>query len=137
MAPLNLFGKQSPARTIDYLDRREFDRTPVEMPIYLTEVGFDGQQAQPVDGVQPEVLAFTKDVSLRGVGFKHDGPVEADYAVVTFDLLNDEPVSLLLDVRWSNLERGFRYLSGGRFIGIGDRHGIRRAHPRLPGRQSG
>ena len=47
-----------------------------------------------------------------------DEPFRADYAIVTFNLLDEDSVSLLLEVRWSNLERCNSYLSGGRFWGI-------------------
>ncbi|NIL96430.1 MAG: hypothetical protein GTO53_03415, partial [Planctomycetales bacterium] len=62
--------------------------------------------------------AITKDVSLRGVGFTHELLFEGDYALVTFDLMDVGPVSLLVEIRWSNRERGPTYMTGGRFVGI-------------------
>ena len=118
LADLFLFGRRNPARTLDYLDRRECVRSPVEMPIYVTPAVFDGRHVESLgDGVS-EILAITRDVSLRGIGFTHDEPFEGDYAVVTFDLMDGDAVSLLLEVRWSNIERGYSYMSGGRFLGI-------------------
>lgn len=117
LADLNLFGRRTPARMLEYVDRRDLDRSPVQMPIYVTPATFDGRHVEPLEDGECEMLAVTKDVSLRGVGFTHDEPFEADYAIVTFDLMDGDPVSLLLEIRWSNLERG-SYMSGGRFLGI-------------------
>ncbi len=120
LAPINLFGRRRPSRMLSYLDRRNRARTSVELPIYVAEVEFDGQAVHWPDDEPREQLALTRDVSLRGIGLAHDSPLSADYAVVTFDLFDGQSISLLLDVRWANIERGFQYLSGGRFVGIVD-----------------
>lgn len=118
LAECYLFGRRNPAQMLDYLDRRERERSPVEIPIYVTPATFDGRRVVPLEDSEGATLAMTKDVSLRGIGFTHDEPFEAEYAIVTFDLTDVGPVSLLLEVRWSNIERGFSYMSGGRFLGI-------------------
>lgn len=118
LAELPLFGRRNPAQMLRYLDRRLRDRSPVEIPIYVTPAAFDGWHVKPCDNVEREILAITKDVSLRGVGFRHDELLEGHYAIVVFDLIDDLPVSLLLEIRWLNLQRTDFYLSGGRFIGI-------------------
>ena len=118
LVDLCLFGRRKPARMLKYVDRRSRERMPVQMPIYVTAVDFDGNYAVVYENTACERLAFTKDVSLRGIGFTHDEPLEANYAIVTFDLLDAPAVSLLLEVRWSNLERGHCYMSGGRFFGV-------------------
>ena len=64
------------------------------------------------------MLAVTKDVSLRGIGFTHDEPLEAQHLLVTFDLLNEESAWLLLEIRWANRGEFSSYMSGGRFLGI-------------------
>ena len=120
MADLCLFGRRRPARVASYLDRRQYDRSPVEMPITIQSAAFDGEHATLADPEASEFLAMTRDVSLRGVGFLHDDPFEGHYAVVTFDLLDGRPASLLLEVRWSNVPRLGSYMSGGRFLGIVD-----------------
>lgn len=120
LADLFLFGRRNPARTLDYLDRRECDRSPLEIPIYVTPAAFDGRHVESLDDSESEILAITRDVSLRGIGFRHDEPFEGDYAVVTFDLMDGDAVSLLLEVRWSNIEIGYSSMSGGRFLGISE-----------------
>ena len=118
LADLNLFGRRTPARMLDYIERRDRDRSPVQMLIYVTPAAFDGRNVEPLEDGECEMLAVTRDVSLRGVGFTHDEPFQAHYAIVTFDLLDEDAVSLLLEVRWSNLESDNLYMSGGRFLGI-------------------
>jgi len=88
------------------------------MPIYVTPAAFDGMCVEPLEDRENVMLAVTKDVSLRGVGFTHDEPFLADYAIVTFDLSGEGPVSLLLEIRWSNLRRDYAYMSGGTFLGV-------------------
>ena len=89
-------------------------------PIYVTPVAFDGRYARITDDGEPTFLAVTRDVTLRGIGFTHDEPLDASHAIVTFDLRNGVRVSLLLDVQWSNFKREYAYLSGGTFIGLTD-----------------
>ena len=92
----------------------------LEATIYVTGVSFDGKLAKVFTDNQGELLAVTKDVSLRGIGFTHDEPFEGNFAIVTFDLIDATPVLLLLDVRWSNLPWKYSYMSGGRFVGIAE-----------------
>lgn len=102
----------------DLVGNRAHGRAPVQMPIYVTPAAFDGICVEPLEGPENVMLAVTRDVSLRGVGFTHDEPFLADYAIVTFDLWGEGPVSLLLEIRWSNLGKNHAYMSGGTFLGI-------------------
>ena len=126
LADLALFGRRNPERMADYLDRRHHDRSPVEIPVYVLPVEFDGWHAARIEGADTELLAMTKDVSLRGIGLLHDELLEGNHAVVTIDVLDGRPASLLLEIRWSNIERRGTYMSGGRFLGVSD-------SPDLPG----
>ena len=118
LADLGPFGRRTAARTLEYVEHRSHRRMPVQMPIYVTPATFDGKYAESLEGAESEMLAVTKNVSLRGIGFTHDEPLESDYAIITFDLLEDKSVSLLLHVRWSQPEWGYSYMSGGTFVGI-------------------
>jgi hypothetical protein len=89
------------------------------MPIHVTPVTFDGWQAEPARDAAL-LSAVTRDVSLRGVGFMHEAPLRGHYAIVTFDLMDDSPVSLLLEVRWSNVRSGDARMSGGMFLAVAD-----------------
>lgn len=119
-AEVCFLGRRSPERMLDHVERRVCSRSPVQVPIYVTEVTFDGSFADLRNDGVGTIMAVTKDVSLRGLGFTHDEPLESDYVITTFDLLNSGPVSLLLEVRWSNIRRGYAFLTGGRFRGITD-----------------
>lgn len=118
LANLCLFGRRASARMLESVEHRSRDRMPVQMPIYVTPATFDGKYAESQEGAESEMLAVMKGVSLRGIGFTHDEPLEADYVIITFDVLEDKTVSLLLDVRWSQPEWDYSYVSGGRFVGI-------------------
>jgi len=96
-------------------ERRGRDRSLVEMPVTVTPVVFDGRHVEPLED---EMLALTSSISSRGIGFTHDEPLDAGHAIVTFDLMGGDPVSLLLEVRWSNLDDTHSYMSGGRFLGV-------------------
>jgi len=118
MANVLLFGRKNPLRLCDRIERRSRFRSAVQIPIYIVPVTFDGRSAAGVPGAG-EIQAFTRDVSLRGVGFTHDEMLDAEFAVATFDLVDDEPVSLLLELRWSNLRQGGSpYMSGSTFCGV-------------------
>jgi hypothetical protein len=118
LAHVRLFGRPASSRTLERIERCRRDRGSVRMPVYVTPATFDGRYAAPLEDHQDAILAITKDVSLRGVAFTHDEPVRGDCAIVTFDLLDEEPVSLLLEIRWSNAWKGGSRLSGGRFLAV-------------------
>ena len=119
LAPLNLFARRNPARMLDYLERRAGDRPAVQRPVYVIPATFDGKYVEAVE--TDAIFAITRDISLRAIGFTHDDQFEGEYAIVFFDDINEESVSLLLEVRWSNVNQdGHSYMSGGRFVGIID-----------------
>ena len=139
LAYLHLFGRRTPIG-IQYDERRDRDRVPVlaEMPIYVTPAAFDGSLVEPLEGGGGVIFADAMDVSLRGLGFTHDDPFLADYAIVTFCEYwvdancpkhswrtgGEDSVSLLLEIRWSNVERDDSYMSGGKFLGITETPGF-------------
>jgi len=118
MASLNLLGRRNPTKMLEYLDRRFHGRSAVNLPFYCSPVEFDVSNLDVVSHDWSKNLAFTRDVSLRGVGFTHIDPLDAHYAEVVFDLIDHEAVSLLLEIRWANREFGCSYTSGGRFVGV-------------------
>jgi hypothetical protein len=117
LVALNLFDRRKSVQTLDYLERRTSNRASVELPIYVTPVDFDGHHTQNVEQAEC-MLAVTKDVNLKGIGFTHDEPFEGHYAIVTFDLLENNSVALLLEVRWSNRKSGVSQMRGGIFLGV-------------------
>lgn len=118
LAELLLFGRKNPARLHDRIERRSRFRSSVQIPIYVMPVLFDGKHAETRPECE-EMQVLTRDVSLRGVGFTHDEPLDTEFAAVTFDLFDSDPVTLLLELRWSNQRNGAGALmSGGTFCGI-------------------
>jgi hypothetical protein len=84
--------------------------------IYITPVVWD-----EVASAQPWVcgdftIAYTTTVSARGVAFNHDRPLLSRHAIATFDLLDEDPVSLLIELEWSRCRPDHTYYSGGRLI---------------------
>ena len=120
LVTLHLFGRHTPEKMLDYVERRDSSRASVQMLVYLVPVTFDGQYADPIDHGKSSMIAVTRDISLRGIAFTHDESLHGDHAIVTFDLLDDSPVSLLLSVRWRNRRRGSAYFSGGRFLAVSE-----------------
>ena len=103
---------------LDYLERRASERSAAQFPIYYTQVDFDGDAvfAEPAAENQ---LAFANDVSLRGIGFSHNQRIDGNYVLVSFQVIANEFLSILLELRWQNLSGNRQaYHSGGRFVGL-------------------
>jgi len=120
LATLCASGCHTPEEAIDYLEHRASNRDSIQMPVYLVPVTFDGQYAYPIEHGETSMIAVTRDISLTGMGFTHDEPLHADHAIVTFDLLDDRPVSLLASMRWHNRRRGHAYISAAKFLAMSE-----------------
>lgn len=114
---LSLLGSRKSVKVTRHLDRRHYNRSPIRMPVRVMPVLFDGRHAELQHTGDRGILAVTRDVSMTGVGLLHDEPIEEEFAVVNFDLLDGHPLSLLVEIRWSDIEQSGSYLSGGRFVG--------------------
>lgn len=112
-----LFGRRRPVKADRYLERRARGRPELQLPIDILAVDFDGTCARPCQGKFP-LHAATRDVSLRGLGFTHSNWFEGQFALVIFPQLDAQPLSLLMDIRWSNRELGCTLTSGGQFVGV-------------------
>lgn len=108
--------RQSVPGSPNCIERRAVARTSVQIPILVTAVSLDDQAVRYRRN--SALLAVSRDLSMRGIGFTHDAPLTGKYAIVTFDLQNGNTASVLLEVCWSTQQRGQFYLSGGRFQGI-------------------
>lgn len=118
LKPLNLFNRRNPEKMLEYIERRSHSRTQANLLVNLTPVRFDGMCIEPYSSYQDSVLGITKDISLRGISVTHDEPLEACYAVATFELDGDITISVLLEIRWTNHAEHGAYYSGGRFLAI-------------------
>lgn len=117
---LCLLGNRMPPRMVNPLERRAHRLAPMEIPVHLTRATFDGEYAQYLDDGECGIPAVTRDVTLGGIGFAHEQPLEADYAIVTLSRLVGQTISFLLEIRWSKLERGHTHISGGRIVGAAE-----------------
>lgn len=66
---------------------------------------------------------------MTGVGLLHDEPIEEEFVVVDFDRLDGCPLTLLVELRWSNTEQSGSYMSGGRFVGTVEPFGLTQCDP--------
>jgi len=120
LKPLNLFGRRSAARSLDYLERRSSERSTAQFAIYYTQVDFDGCAVFAEPAAESH-LAFSNDVSLRGIGFSHNRQIDGNYLLVSFQVIGNEFISILLELRWQNLNGNRQaYHSGGRFVGLAE-----------------
>ncbi len=117
LAPLKLFRRRNYHRMLDYLEQRSEERRAAQIPITILPAEFDGVTARV--STEGSLFGVTCVVSFRGLGFTHDQPCNAVYALVEFDSLDVDPIRALLEVRWSNFEQSEeQYMSGGRFLGV-------------------
>lgn len=99
-------------------ERRSVVRADLQLPVVLTPVDWclDDDQAVTICG--SEQVGVTRDVSPTGIGLTHDHPLGSDAAIVQFDLPDEGPLNLVLDLRWSVPRSRYSYMSGGRVIGL-------------------
>jgi hypothetical protein len=98
-------------------ERREHRRVPLQRVIHVTALPMEnGILCRQRTG--NSFLAYTTDLSIHGIGFSHEEPLVTRQAIVTFDLMNQKPISLLVDVAWTRCltDRSFR--SGGKFLAV-------------------
>jgi hypothetical protein len=114
------FGRQDNRRSGDFVELRDLGRSRVSSVIFVMAASFDGTHAELTAGEDSTMLCIAKDISHRGIGFKHDKYFDSKWAIVSFDLL-DPFTALLLEVRWKNVRTDSDSLmSGGRFVGMID-----------------
>jgi hypothetical protein len=94
-------------------ERRHDGRYPFPFLIHLTPV--DPRTLVPLGEA---IVVVGKDLSERGLGFYHQGPLPYRRAIVTFDQSGGQSVSLLLDLSWCRFTRYGWYDSGGRFLQV-------------------
>ena len=99
-------------------DRRTRRRLPVQRTVYLTPVIVQGATLRLPAADSAYTVAYATNVSVRGIGFTHDEPLLTRHAIVTFDLLDEEPVSLVIQIQWSRYRGDRWYTSGGKFIAV-------------------
>lgn len=99
-------------------ERRSRLRVPMRRVVYVTPVILEGRTLRHPMQQSASTVGYTSDVSTRGMAFTHDEPLLTKHAVVTFDLLDDDAISLVIEIKWSDCRSDRWYRSGGEFIGV-------------------
>jgi hypothetical protein len=99
-------------------ERRSVVRAHLQLPVVLIPVDWCLDDDQAVSVCGPEQVGVTRDVSPTGIGLTHDHPLGSDAAIVQFDLPDEGPLNLVLDLRWSVPRSRYSYMSGGRVVGL-------------------
>jgi hypothetical protein len=86
--------------------------------VYVTPVIMQGTTLRQPMQESASTVGYTSDVSTSGMAFTHDEPLLTKHAIVTFDLLDDDPVALVIEIKWSDCRADRWYRSGGEFIGV-------------------
>lgn len=97
-------------------DRRSDPRHAIEIPFYLwpaakADTGFECVRGEPI-------IAVTRDLSARGVGFRYDVPLSARYVVAEFDCAEQGQIRLLVEVLWRHKQSKHSFLAGGRVLQV-------------------
>lgn len=104
-----------------YGERPTSTRTPIEAIVTVTSAFIDGQ-ALIVPAHGRSQMAFTKTLSVHGVCFAHDEALRTRQAIVTFELIDGEAISLLADIKWTRAPRDCPEvggcISGGTLLGV-------------------
>ncbi|MCA8995658.1 MAG: hypothetical protein KDA80_01690 [Planctomycetaceae bacterium] len=101
---------------IEVIERRESPRIPVGIPFLLQPVRFAGRTAYS-DGDAP-MVAVTRDISNRGIGFQCDGHLACRHCLAEFDACDETVIQMILEVRWSKRESRFSTVAGTRIVGV-------------------
>lgn len=95
-----------------------FRRRPVYLSFEVTPVEYAGGRISLVNEGCRNLPVTSRDLSLKGIGFQHDLPIEAEHVVATFPALDELRLGMLVERRWSKPLEGGEFLSGGRFVGV-------------------
>ena len=103
-------------RLLTNLDRRSAVRNRLQIPAYLAPAIVDGLRVSP--GASESLLVVTRDISITGIGMVHDHPLEQDHYIAEFDVMQKEPIRLLLSIFWSRPIDDWSFRSGSQVIGL-------------------
>lgn len=91
-------------------ERRSGHREPFEIPFYLYPVQKTRHRLD-VDLTSP-LIALTRDLSARGIGFQVDEHLTGRWMVAEFDSMNGQPYRFLIEIRWSQKKCAHCYRGG-------------------------
>ena len=68
------------------------------------------------DGLDRQFTAFSREISLSGVGLLHNMPLERQEVVIAFNRQDGAPIHLRAEIVWCRPCGEGWYLSGGKFL---------------------
>lgn len=101
--------------TFDRRERRASTRIPLQVPIQITPVEMQNGFVCLPEETADSIAGMTRDLSLKGVGFSHEAPVPAQFAVLTFGVPTNCPLSLVIEMNWTRKLKTGQHRSGARF----------------------
>jgi hypothetical protein len=110
------FGGHAPSER-RFVDRRCEVRHPLQVPVYLRPAQVRGLSVSCDESVEP-LLGVTQNISLSGLGLVHDHPLPGPWFLAEFDVFDDEPLILLVQVRWTQELDPYAFRTGGRIAGL-------------------
>ena len=116
LAAVRLLTKDTRHREMRCLERRCDARLPFQRPVEVTPLSEDEAALDP--SVSETITAYTRDISVSGVGLLHDQPFPSKRVRLTFELLGGDTLSLVALLTWCRYFGDFWYSSGGRLIGV-------------------
>jgi len=95
-------------------DRRGATREVADIPFYVSPQY--EKTSRPLAGGDLPMIAVTRDLSSRGVGFRCDMPLSGGQLIADFDAQAQGRIRFLLEVRWRRRESLHSYLVGARIV---------------------
>jgi len=106
---------QSPQK-LEIPDRRGSGRNQISVPFYLFPAFSPGNDFSPRS--QQALIAVTRDMSSRGVGFRCDREIPLGNAMAEFDGYRSGRIRLMLEIRWRRRQSLHCYLAGARIVDV-------------------
>ncbi|MGD9721986.1 MAG: hypothetical protein AB7O59_10265 [Pirellulales bacterium] len=85
-------------------------------PVMITPLRRDREGKFLVRGTTTE--AQVRDLSVRGVGVAHHGPLPSSLVLLTCDASDGTSLAVVVDLRWSHNLGDGDFLSGGEFVEV-------------------
>ncbi|WP_437222924.1 hypothetical protein SH661x_003001 [Planctomicrobium sp. SH661] len=107
-------------RKLEFSERRGSGREGMAIPFYLSVLFQSGERYSK--GGDSPIIAVTRDISERGIGFRCDTPIPNCQLIAEFDNPRTGTIRLLLEVRWHRRHSLHCYLAGARIVRVLDSH---------------
>ncbi|WP_437206040.1 hypothetical protein [Planctomicrobium sp. SH664] len=103
-------------RVGDGSERRTAPRYALVVPFYLRPIVLT---SSGIRLLQPDsLIAVTRDVARKGIGFQYDSPFEAEHILAEFDTLYAGQQRLVVEIRWQLKRTRHCYIAGGAVVGL-------------------